>query len=259
MSHRQLKFIPLIGAIASFTQIWPLVCPADHFPVQASSVRPSFRLLQMNVWSKNHQFERALKYVHETKPDLIAFEELDKSWDSVLSTVLPAYGYLRIPSEHTAEILLFSKFPCRSVRDPIFKASNRQYVVADLDINGHPTTVVVVHLTSPLNSKQFDMQCRECEELVQLVQSLHADLIMVGDMNATSWSYGFRRLISGAALKDSRLGRGVQPTWPTFFPLVYIPIDHVLTSHNLTTVNRSTGPDFGSDHLPVLVELSFAG
>jgi endonuclease/exonuclease/phosphatase (EEP) superfamily protein YafD len=54
-------------------------------------------------------------------------------------------------------------------------------------------------------------------------------------------------------------GFGLQPTWPAGQPWFAIPIDHLLHSDQLTTVERSTGPANGSDHRPIEVTLAFAG
>jgi endonuclease/exonuclease/phosphatase (EEP) superfamily protein YafD len=55
---------------------------------------------------------------------------------------------------------------------------------------------------------------------------------------------------------DSAQGHGVQPTWPNFNPLLWIPLDHVLHSTCLAVRDRIIGPDVGSDHYPVIVDFS---
>jgi len=49
--------------------------------------------------------------------------------------------------------------------------------------------------------------------------------------------------------------RGMQPTWPTFSPLLEIPLDHLLHTKDVTIVNREIGVDVGSDHYPLIVDL----
>ena len=60
-------------------------------------------------------------------------------------------------------------------------------------------------------------------------------------------------------LLPSRLGFGVQATWPSVYriPPMMIPIDHCLVSPDVRVVGRRVGPHIGSDHLPVIVELQF--
>jgi endonuclease/exonuclease/phosphatase (EEP) superfamily protein YafD len=256
--HRWLRFFALALASMNLVQIWPLLCPNPDSLMPAAAVQPKARVLQMNVWTKNENYSRAFEHIRQVKPDIIAVEEMDKKWAATLSTVLPHYGYNQAPIRETAEILLFSKFPVQSSEAPIFKASNHQYVVAKLDMGGHPVTVMVVHLVSPLDSATFERQDREYSELIELRKKFPGDFIIVGDFNATSWTRGFRRFMASADLTDSRIGRGIQPTWPTQAPLLAIPIDHCLVSRNFKVLNRFTGPHIGSDHLPVCIDLALS-
>jgi len=63
-----------------------------------------------------------------------------------------------------------------------------------------------------------------------------------------------RRLL---LLPDSRAGRGIQPSWPASLPAALrIPIDHCLVSPGIAVVGRQLGPQVGSHHLPVIVDLA---
>ncbi|HEX2138714.1 MAG TPA: hypothetical protein VHG33_03270, partial [Woeseiaceae bacterium] len=59
-----------------------------------------------------------------------------------------------------------------------------------------------------------------------------------------------------AKMKNAALGRGYLPTWPAGFSLLKIPIDHCLVSDALHVASFDTGGDFGSDHLPIVIDLS---
>ena len=48
-------------------------------------------------------------------------------------------------------------------------------------------------------------------------------------------------------------------TWPTYNPLLRIPIDHCLVSEHFMIGEQYQGPDFGSDHYPVLTRLYLRG
>jgi endonuclease/exonuclease/phosphatase (EEP) superfamily protein YafD len=79
---------------------------------------------------------------------------------------------------------------------------------------------------------------------------------MVGDFNVTPWSPLFADLLRDSGLADSCRGFGWQPTWPTRLPAMFrIPIDHCLHGAGVAIVDRRVGPEIGSDHLPLLLEL----
>jgi endonuclease/exonuclease/phosphatase (EEP) superfamily protein YafD len=79
---------------------------------------------------------------------------------------------------------------------------------------------------------------------------------VIGDFNVTAWSTYFRELVDQGDFANSQHGFALWPTWHAGLPLVMrIPIDQCLHSRDLATVARQVGPDVGSDHLPLLVNL----
>jgi endonuclease/exonuclease/phosphatase (EEP) superfamily protein YafD len=79
-------------------------------------------------------------------------------------------------------------------------------------------------------------------------------VVMVGDLNATPWCHGMKPVFA-AGLRDTRWGRGLATTWRSNNPLVAIPIDHVLIKGALAVANHRIGPELGSDHRAVVVDL----
>ena len=82
--------------------------------------------------------------------------------------------------------------------------------------------------------------------------------VVLGDLNATPWSHGFRDLKQTGRLHSSLDGRGLQATWPSALGRLGVPIDHLLYSTGLTVVARSPGPSFGSGHRSLWVTLARA-
>jgi endonuclease/exonuclease/phosphatase (EEP) superfamily protein YafD len=84
--------------------------------------------------------------------------------------------------------------------------------------------------------------------------------LVVGDLNASPWSWPFRRLVADGSLRNSQIGFGLQPSFPaTSNVLLRVPIDHLLHSDALIVTNRRLGEPLGSDHFPLLVDLAYAG
>jgi endonuclease/exonuclease/phosphatase (EEP) superfamily protein YafD len=79
--------------------------------------------------------------------------------------------------------------------------------------------------------------------------------LVMGDLNATPWSRPFAELRAHGGLCDSRAGFGVQPSFPSASAALRIPIDHLLASCSIGVRDRRIGPDVGSDHLPVILDL----
>ena len=92
--------------------------------------------------------------------------------------------------------------------------------------------------------------------LAKFVRTLTEPVILMGDLNATPFSPAFVDFLRASRLRDSRLGYGNQATWPAALRRAGIAIDHCLVSPQVQVTGRQIGGDVGSDHLPVIVDLS---
>jgi endonuclease/exonuclease/phosphatase (EEP) superfamily protein YafD len=71
------------------------------------------------------------------------------------------------------------------------------------------------------------------------------------------WSPWYRRLRAETRLTNARRGFGVMASWPAYLPPVMrLPIDHCLVSDELIVTDCRLGPAFGSDHLPLIVDIA---
>src|SRR5262249_38286126 len=75
------------------------------------------------------------------------------------------------------------------------------------------------------------------------------------DLNTTAGSPHFAEFLRVSGLRDSRFGFGPQPSWPTWSPL-RLTIDHAFLSADLAVAGRRPGPDIGSDHYPLILDLA---
>ena len=113
--------------------------------------------------------------------------------------------------------------------------------------------VAGVHLALPLRPGQ---QIRHVDRLIALRDSLTAPAIFAGDFNMTPWSYHLQRLLVSAGLRQHAMFLRSWPTDGQFrLPIPAFLIDHVITTPDIRTVSIRTGPNLGSDHLPVIAVL----
>ena len=86
--------------------------------------------------------------------------------------------------------------------------------------------------------------------------NLLPDVVLLGDLNTTPWSYFYRQYLETLGLKDAKAHHYL-PTWPTYIPVFFLPIDHVLVSPKVQTLSQRLAGFNGSDHFPVEVVLQF--
>lgn len=70
--------------------------------------------------------------------------------------------------------------------------------------------------------------------------------IVMGDFNSTPWGRAYAS-VPGTRAGDPRF----EGTFPAFFGLLGLPIDHIKFGRGLVLTDYRAGPDIGSDHLPL--------
>jgi endonuclease/exonuclease/phosphatase (EEP) superfamily protein YafD len=129
-------------------------------------------------------------------------------------------------------------------------------VVAEIDLPAGSITVVGTHAVPPASAENTRLRDQHLLQLPEIVRGAISPVLLLGDLNATPWCSIFRNLLRESGLRDSSKGRGVQPTWPTFMPLCWIPIDHCLYGPGIHVTDKFVGPQVGSDHYPVVVDFT---
>ncbi len=232
-----------------------LAVVAPH--LQGSAVEKSgthVRLLLSNVLTTNPHADRIAALVAETKPDLIALVETDEAWFEKLAPALAGYQRIEQAFAGNFGLGLYARGTVTGKVEHL--GTELPTLVADVALASGPRlSFVVTHPIPPLGSAERGDQLSELAAIAARLRTLPRPLVLAGDLNATPWSRAFATIAGG--LCDSRDGFGYQGSFPTSSWIVRIPIDHVLTSCDVGVADRRIGPDVGSDHLPVIVDLVF--
>lgn len=244
-------FAPLLVVHAVI--LWPFYSPPHGGNITAKSLR----VASINLLMQNSHHAEVLNFVRDTSPDIVLFLEVDPVWGRVLQELAVDWPYSHTrPQRNNFGIAIFSRIPL----DPLeIEPLGRNYpaLIAQLEVEGTPITLLGMHPMSPMTRERHEFRDWQLRRAGELIAESSGEKLLMGDLNCTSWSPAFHDLVARSALGDSRLGRGAQPSWPTGLPsLMRIPIDHCLVSPGLEVVDRWTGPDIGSDHLPIVVDLA---
>ena len=250
----ELVFITVVLALVNFITIVPLYladCPC-------TPINRDFRAIVANLDLQNTAYNKAAQVISNRKPDFILATEVTQEWEHQLLTRLPSYRFVFGQARHDHfGIMILSKLPLRKTRLGYLGTAGIPFVMAELTVNGKPLFFVGMHPPPPVSSDAYTDRKLQVEKLAALVAKMQTEVVVMGDLNMTSWSPIFRDLIRVSGLKDTRRGFGIHATFPTHLPFFLIPIDHCLISGGLRTVSRSIGPYIGSDHYPVTVDLAF--
>ena len=222
-------------------------------PAQLAGTR-SLRALLLNVNTRLGDPERVKHVIQEVDPDIVVLEEISFQWVQDLRWLKESHPHSHLqPREDNFGIGLFSKFPLEGSEVVYIGDVEVPSIVATLDTGRGTLGVIATHPLPPGSAANARGRNDQLDKLPDYVQS-SAPALLLGDLNVTPWNYHFKRLLKRSGLRDSSRGRGIQPTWPNFSPLLWIPIDHCLHSSDILVTKKEIGPDVGSDHYPVIVD-----
>lgn len=220
-------------------------------------------MVQANVNSHNHRFERLVDYLRQTDPDVVLIQEATPDLVKYCAWNLPKYKYRQeVGRWDNFGLLLLSRLPLTNSSVIDFpegqgtSTPNSPTTVCKILLPGGEVYVINTHLLNAFTLESFRLQNLQVKLLGDICKKLNGNVIAAGDFNTTSWCYLFDEIIKGGGLRDGRLGFGVQATWPTIVPFLRIPIDHCLVKGNLAVLKRVVGPNIGSDHFPVYSEIA---
>ncbi|MEM1171971.1 MAG: endonuclease/exonuclease/phosphatase family protein [Cyanobacteria bacterium P01_H01_bin.35] len=221
------------------------------------------RILQLNVLFHNQQYSQVIALVKKENPDVAVFQEVSEKWDKKLKALQQNYPYVFHNQDNPRfGKSIYSKIPLENSNKIITakyqKSKIRRSLVTQLKVPGKPISLIVTHLTIPTKRANFKLRNQELELLADYVSKLQSPIIVVGDFNTSIWSPYYHQFVNKTGLINGRGGFGIQPSWPTFLPLFYIPIDHCLVSPEIQVLNSQIGKDVGSDHLPVITDVAIS-
>jgi endonuclease/exonuclease/phosphatase (EEP) superfamily protein YafD len=252
---RRWKFaaVPAVLAAVNLAVIAPLYFGGS--PAEATGRR--LRVLSLNVEARNSNYLAVEQLVRSTKPDFVVLIDVTKSWEMAMQSLRRTYPYSKIiASPGGSGIALYSRIEPEHVETPNMGLVARPLIIGSFRIDERPLTIIAAHTRSPRSPEALDDRNHQFVELARLVQNTPGEVMLIGDLNSTSWSPDFAELVSAGRLIDSRHGWGVQATWPVQVPSLQIPIDHCLVSPGIKIRERRVERAVGSDHYPILVDFS---
>ncbi len=250
---RRHAWTAAFAGASCFWNIWLIVSiPGSGFtPVETIRGEAPLRVLTFNVLTTNLQRKAVVDYVLSTDADIVCLIELTQAWRGDLEPLYRKYPkHADGLSFGNFSVACFTRLPLRT-----FEILDVPTLVVHLEHAGRPLTFIGAHPPRPFGEQNSQERKRHIHELAALLKPMSGEVILVCDLNSTPWCEGMRILMTESGLGFHSIPPVWMPTWSVGRPQM-IPIDHVLVKGGLLVQKREVGPDLGSDHRPVLVEIT---
>lgn len=220
---------------------------------QKESPAKTLTIASWNVFIQNNEFDVIQKTVQSLDADIILLIEVTPEHRRGLDQLNKSYPHsLWAPRSNTQGLAILSRVPGIKFRELVMGKSQMLALEAMIPAGSYaaePIRFLGVHTASPNQNGRFRVRDQQLEDVANWVKQSDSESIVIGDLNITPWSDGFKDLLARTKLVDSRRYRGYFATWPCGLGIVGIPIDHALVSPGLGIIDRECGfPTVDSDH-----------
>ena len=253
---RWRKTAVAIGLLAAVNLA--LVAPLYFGPSRPET--GELRVLSFNVLASNRRFGDVVEFIRASDADVVVLHEVTSRWEEAIEEAAATFDDW--PYEITEARARGDLFGSLVLVEAGATVESFGFALTDpraIEIllpDG--VALLAIHPLSPSSEFRAQQNDRQLLFATQWAAGQDGPAIVVGDFNATPWSFPFRRLISSTDLSNSARGYGLDLSYPADGnALVRVPIDHLLFSDGLAVVDRRLGPAMGSDHFPLTVDLAF--
>ncbi len=207
-----------------------------------------------NINSQNSKKSKLISYLQTEVPDLVILNEINQSWGGELISLEQTYPYSKfIVQEGNFGLGVLSQTHLKVERVFIDRENGIPALVLQVDTSQGKIKMAVLHAFPPIGSYGTLIRNQYLSALSHQLQGTEGPLLVCGDFNTTPWSAVFKAFLENSGLNLS-VNHPTPHTWPAVSFLPKIPIDHCL-SRGLKVVRYERGPDIGSDHWPLLIEI----
>jgi vancomycin resistance protein VanJ len=269
---KALVFLPCLIIVLLYG---PLFLPQPL--VASSSSGMEISVMSYNVTRGDPGIDAILRIIESESADIVALQEVTPEVAHALGDLSVRYPYTALhptPDGYDGCAVL-SRFPITEEEAfPLVEGAHLYQRLA-LDVDGQRVHLLNLHLQPPALTvlragSRFPIpvgydstsQDQELERLLEELDDLEGRVIVVGDLNMTDQSPGYREVTRRLTDAYRRAGWGLGHTFPdrevrsipTPFPL--IRIDYIFHSRDMSTGRAYVGDRGGPNHRFLVAELS---
>lgn len=245
--------------LVAFVNLIPVLPLYVGSPGESEAGAPNMRVMSFNLLSDNESFSDVIEYIETIDPDLVLLHEASRPWEVAIGSADLGYQVIRPRADNLifGTLVLVRGEEIRAVSYG-FAQSQPRAVELSYRPTGWPEGIEVLstHPLAPTSEERAALRDAQLEFAAEWADGRGGPIVVVGDFNATPWSWPFRNLVDTAGLENSQTGFGLHPSFPAGSNvLLRVPIDHLVHSDRLRVRDRQLGPRLGSDHFPLVVDL----
>ncbi len=215
------------------------------------------QIISINCQKDNTDANKIADLIRVNDPDIILLMEISNDNMILMKSALEQYDYkLSTYVRDGFSIGLFSKHPLED--DEIIQCGGAQtpMLLCFVTINNERYRLIGVHPRPSLSPSWHRARVSYFNSLKSMIDADKTPTIMLGDFNSVLWEPHFKSFLRESNLVSTLSNERYRMTWPVNAFFMGVPMDHILLSKNIEYKHIYIGPNVGSDHYPISINLS---
>ena len=216
------------------------------------------RIVFSNLFIRNDDTGKFVAWLKVSEPDVVVATEVSPRHVAQMAGAMAEFPFRMLePRRHPFGMVVYSRYPISGEAVTELAGDTppaRVPIMASVDVETPAGMLHVAgfHLFPPMTPQRLAWRNEQLAIAGGVLAEVDAPKLVVGDFNATPWSAGLRAFQS----QNDLTGFNARATWPVWLGFAGIPIDHAFVSRDVRILKIETGPDIGSDHRPVLIDVA---
>lgn len=248
----------VVAAIVNAVLVAPMWLN-DQAPLTAND---RLRVISLDVGSTPDARESVIDWINMSEGDIVLLANAGGTWQRILEAENVPYRVANEDPGLTGGTLVLARNGIDVTIEEVPNILGAVDVIMTVPLGDQKVTIVGVSVERPVSGSAYNERIDDFAAINARMSRNTAPTVIVGNLEASRWSHAFSIIADG--MNNSEDGFGYMATFPALtVPLVSryagIPVDHALYVGPITVSHRRVGPDVGTDHRPLLIDLSPAG
>lgn len=250
----ELLFINIILAMINLYRIRHFLPHLPHKPEQDNDKS----IYIVNACKDNENPEKLLRSIEKAQPQILLILEMTDALEHALHHLLNNFHYrLQTPVRDGFSICLFSKTHLTDTNITYHGPQNTPLLHAKTNIKGQVIQLYSAHPKPALSKAWYCERRAYFREISSIINEgqKNKPVIVMGDFNSVPWEEHFSGFLEKNGLKSALEDQGYKVTWPVWFPIMGVPMDHILVTNTVRYQKLQICKPVGSDHFPLSVNI----
>lgn len=245
----------LAAAIVNAVVIAPMWVE-EQKPLSASE---RVRVISLDVGLAPDVREAVLDWVNMSEGDIVVLANAGGRWQHIIEKKAVPYRVVNEDPGLTGGTLVLARNGIPVTVEEVPVALGAVDVIIEVPLGDRDVRILGVSVERPVSRAAYEERIDDFTAINARITRNTSPTVIVGNLEASRWSYAFSIIANGLA--NSEDGFGFMATYPSLdLPLAGkyagAPVDHALYVGPITVTHRKVGPNLGTDHRPLLFDLS---